>query len=89
LGNSVKDMWEAGVYPLSLLIAVFSGAWPYLKLLAMFICWMIHENKLSYRWREKFLVILDTMGKWSKIKLNYDKFFKLKFINSTRFKKQR
>jgi uncharacterized paraquat-inducible protein A len=67
LTNTVHDMWKAGVYPLALLIAVFSGAWPYLKLFAMFACWFINERKMSYRWREKFLIILDTMGKWSKI----------------------
>ena len=70
MGNSVKDMWDAGVYPLSLLIAVFSGAWPYIKLLAMLICWITPEIKLSYKWRERFLVVLDTMGKWSKIYYN-------------------
>jgi hypothetical protein len=31
LANSVRDMWNAGVYPLAVLIAVFSGGWPYLK----------------------------------------------------------
>jgi hypothetical protein len=28
LFNTVKDMWTAGVYPLSILIAVLSGIWP-------------------------------------------------------------
>ena len=28
--NSVHDMWVAGSYGLSLLVAVFSGIWPYL-----------------------------------------------------------
>jgi len=25
--NSVRDMWDAGVYPLAILIAGFSGIW--------------------------------------------------------------
>lgn len=25
LGNSVKDMWQAGIYPLSIMVALFSG----------------------------------------------------------------
>ena len=66
LGNSVKDMWDAGVYPLSLLIAVFSGAWPYIKLFAMLGCWLLSEQQMNHRWRERFLIVLDTMGKWSK-----------------------
>jgi hypothetical protein len=33
-------MWDAGVYPLSVLIAVLSGAWPYLKLLLIGACWV-------------------------------------------------
>ena len=31
LGNTVHDMWQAGVYPLAFLIALLSGGWPYLK----------------------------------------------------------
>ena len=67
LGNSVHDMWEAGVYPLSLLIAVFSGAWPYMKLLLMLVCWLVPTSILSVRRREHFLMALDALGKWSLI----------------------
>ena len=28
LSNSVTKMWNAKVYPLSIMIAVFSGGWP-------------------------------------------------------------
>ena len=31
LGNTVHDMWQAGVYPLAFLVALLSGGWPYLK----------------------------------------------------------
>lgn len=41
LVNSVRDMWNAKVYPLSILIALFSGIWPYTKLILMICCWII------------------------------------------------
>eukprot|EP00808_Paulinella_micropora_P013794 g34053.t1 len=40
LQNSVTDMWEAGAYFLSALIAVFSGFWPYFKLIILLACWV-------------------------------------------------
>jgi hypothetical protein len=46
LGNSVRDMWNAQVYALSLVICVFSGAWTYLKLVLMLYCWVALPTKL-------------------------------------------
>ncbi|KAL6068024.1 LBP/BPI/CETP family, carboxy-terminal domain protein [Balamuthia mandrillaris] len=67
LGSSVTDMWAAGVYPLSLLIAVFSGAWPYLKLLIILVCWLLPLRLLATRRREMLLMVVDALGKWSLI----------------------
>jgi hypothetical protein len=67
LGNSVVDMWEAKVYALSLLIAIFSGAWPYLKLLLLLFCWTTPINVLPRKNRERVLMSLDVLGKWSLI----------------------
>lgn len=67
LTNSVRDMWEAKVYPLSLLIAVFSGAWPYMKILMLFACWWVPTNKMSAKFRERVLMAVDALGKWSLI----------------------
>ena len=67
LANSVHDMWQAGVYALSLLICVASGAWPYLKLLLMLSAWLCPPRLLSIRGREIFLQVLDALGKWSLI----------------------
>eukprot|EP01137_Pigoraptor_chileana_P010360 Opistho-2@59848 len=67
LGNSVRDMWVAEVYALSLLIAVFSGAWPYLKLMMLLLTWTLPVNILSRRRREQMLMALDVLGKWSLI----------------------
>lgn len=60
-------MWVAGIWPLSLLVACFSGAWPYLKLVLMFACWVIPKRLLSIGRREFALVLLDVLGKWSLI----------------------
>lgn len=64
LANSVRDMWNAGVYPLSLIIAIFSGAWPYLKVLMMLFAWLI---PIPVKPRERMLMALDALGKWSLI----------------------
>jgi len=67
LANSVIDMWEAKVYALALLIAVFSGAWPYTKLILLLFCWVVPLKILSRRKREWLLMAIDALGKWSLI----------------------
>jgi hypothetical protein len=54
LVNSVHDMWLAGSEVLSFLITVFSGVWPYLKLILMLISFCLPTSILSYKRREKF-----------------------------------
>lgn len=63
LVNSVRDMWDAKVYPLSILIAVFSGFWPYVKLGLLIMCWVIPFRSISVTHRERVLLILDALGK--------------------------
>ncbi|KRX07756.1 hypothetical protein PPERSA_07506 [Pseudocohnilembus persalinus] len=65
--NSVKMMWQAKVYPLSFIIALFSGVWPSSKIIGMAVCWFMPLNKLSFKKRESFLRFLDAVGKWSLI----------------------
>eukprot|EP01088_Endostelium_zonatum_P017357 TRINITY_DN5082_c0_g1_i1.p1 TRINITY_DN5082_c0_g1~~TRINITY_DN5082_c0_g1_i1.p1 ORF type:complete len:1107 (-),score=186.33 TRINITY_DN5082_c0_g1_i1:147-3467(-) len=67
LSNTIRDMWRAKVYPLSLLIATFSGFWPYAKLLLMLICIFVPTRLLSASVRETLLRMLDALGKWSLI----------------------
>jgi hypothetical protein len=67
LSNSVHDMWTAGAYPLSIIIALFSGAWPYIKLLMMIGAWVLPKQVMSLSTREQFLMFLDRWGKWSLI----------------------
>eukprot|EP00049_Salpingoeca_infusionum_P015005 m.287562 g.287562 ORF g.287562 m.287562 type:complete len:1005 (+) comp15790_c5_seq3:204-3218(+) len=67
LANSIKDMWKGHVRPLSVLIAAFSGAWPYAKLLLMLFAWVAPLNWLKVAKRETLLRFLDALGKWSLI----------------------
>lgn len=65
LGNTVKDMWTAEVYALSLLIAICSGGWPYLKLLLVLLAWCAPASLLPLNSRGTLLEALDALGKWS------------------------
>eukprot|EP01111_Echinosteliopsis_oligospora_P007505 TRINITY_DN2268_c0_g1_i1.p1 TRINITY_DN2268_c0_g1~~TRINITY_DN2268_c0_g1_i1.p1 ORF type:complete len:1347 (-),score=287.19 TRINITY_DN2268_c0_g1_i1:129-4169(-) len=67
LVNTIRDMWHAKVYPLSILICVFSGVWPYVKLLMMFFCWVTptSDKLMTPLMRERILIFLDALGKWS------------------------
>ena len=65
LANSVHDMWQAGVYPLSVMIALCSGGWPYLKLLLMLFSWTVPIGVCSVKKRENLLMWLDALGKYS------------------------
>ena len=67
LSNSVHDMWEAKVYPLSVLILVFSGVWPYVKLLCMLLAWTVPAALFPRAKRENLLMWLDMLGKYSLI----------------------
>ena len=65
LGSSVRDMWRAGTYPLSILIAVFSGGWPYLKLAVMLFAWFAPPARVHPTRRGRMLAFVDAFGKWS------------------------
>jgi len=82
LQNSVVDMWNGGIYPLSLLILCFSGIWPYAKLGLMILCWLLPLKFLPYKHRERMLIVLDTMGKYSLI----DSYVMVMMIVAFRFK---
>jgi hypothetical protein len=64
LTNTVHDMWQAKVYPLAIIIALFSGAWPYAKVLLMLFCWLCPVWVLPPRQRETAMIWLDALGKW-------------------------
>lgn len=61
--TSVRQLWDAGSYALALFIVVCSIVWPYLKLLLTLYAWMAPTRNLAKR--ERWLEILDILGKWS------------------------
>ena len=63
--NSVRDMWKGSAYILSVLVAIFSGIWPYLKLILMLISFVLPTSLYNERKRANILRILDATGKWS------------------------
>ena len=65
LTGSIHDSWQAGVYPLSLLIGLMSGVWPYLKLVLMLFCWWAPASWMPPKRCEVILRALDALGKWS------------------------
>ncbi|CAK0831899.1 unnamed protein product [Prorocentrum cordatum] len=67
LMGSIEDMWNGGAYPLAVLIAFFSGVWPYVKLLTMLLCWLAPTSVLSVHGRQTALEWLDFLGKWSMV----------------------
>jgi hypothetical protein len=61
--TSVKELWNLGSYGLAILIVVTSIMWPYVKLLLSLYAWMWPFR--TARGRERLLVLLDVLGKWS------------------------
>jgi hypothetical protein len=62
-------MWTAEAYALSLLVAVWSGAWPYVKILLMLGAWYAPPRYLPRPHRRRLLLMLDVLGKWALIDL--------------------
>ncbi|CAK9105455.1 Uncharacterized protein SCF082_LOCUS49152 [Durusdinium trenchii] len=65
LASSINDMWSAGAYPLSILIAVASGGWPYLKNILLLFTWFAPTTVLGKQRRGSIMEVLDALGKWS------------------------
>ena len=67
LGSTMKEMANAGVYLLMLLILFCSGIWPYVKLVLLAVSWVVSTRRLPPVKREKILYLLDSLGKFSLI----------------------
>lgn len=65
MAESVVDMWEAGATELAILIAIFSGAWPYTKQFVVLFLWFAPPKMISVSRREGLFIWLDRLGKWS------------------------
>jgi hypothetical protein len=64
-----QKMWANGAKLLALLVAVFSLAWPYVKLLMMVLCWFLPTSALPFRWRGLLLHGIERVGRWSLIEI--------------------
>jgi hypothetical protein len=60
LTSSVKDMWQAHVYVLAILVALCSGVWPYTKIILLGVCWFYTPPR-----RGQILEWIDVLGKWA------------------------
>lgn len=65
MANSIMDMWEAGAKTLAILVLLFSGVWPYVKLLTTLVLWFSSPDTISVSRRDSILLRLDSLGKWS------------------------
>lgn len=65
LVSTIKNMWKAHSYGLSIIVALFSCVWPYAKLIMMLIIWIFPVCIMKRSVRERFLKVLDALGKWS------------------------
>jgi uncharacterized paraquat-inducible protein A len=50
---------------LAIIIAFFSGGWPYVKVACTFCCFILPPDLLSISRRETALKAMDVLGKWS------------------------
>ena len=63
LGNTISELFGAGIYPLLFLVVGFSGIWPYAKLIWMLYIW--HASYVDHHRREQRLMTLDALSKFS------------------------
>lgn len=65
LASSVRDMWQARVYVLAMLVLLCSGVWPYTKLILLGFCWFAPDVPETRRGH--ILEWVDVLGKWALI----------------------
>jgi hypothetical protein len=65
LGHTIEEMYNARIWALFLLVVVFSGIWPYLKLLLLLYAWVAPPTLVSQKRRGELLFSLDALGKFS------------------------
>ena len=67
IANSTIDMWKAGATALAIIIALFSGLWPYTKLGITMFLWCAPPTWFAPSSRGNTFLWLDALGKWSMI----------------------
>jgi len=63
--STIDDMWTSGAWPLAILIAVASVAWPIVKNILLLVFWFTPSTVLSVPRRKFWLEMFDLLGKWS------------------------
>ena len=68
LATTVGAMWEAKAYVLAFLVALFSGIWPYVKLMGLMVWWLRSQAMLSRPgYGHRYLHMMESFGKWNLI----------------------
>ena len=67
IAASTADMWSAGAIELALILILFSGVWPYVKMGYMLVLWFAPPSYISPASRGFTFSWLDSLGKWSMI----------------------
>jgi len=67
MARSTVDIWKAGGRELAILILIFSGVWPYTKLLTTLWLWFSSPSNISASRRGSILLWLDCLAKWSMV----------------------
>ena len=67
IAQSTIEMWQAGAKELAILIALFSGLWPYAKCFTSIFLWFAPPTLCHPAARGNIYIWLDTLGKWSMI----------------------
>lgn len=65
IAQSTVDIWNAGGKALAILILIFSGIWPYTKILMTLALWFTSPTQVSVTRRGSILLWLDWLAKWS------------------------
>jgi hypothetical protein len=65
IAESIIQLWDAGGKQLAILIALFSGVWPYTRQILTLIVWFLPPRRLSVGRRGALLIWLDILAKWS------------------------
>jgi len=63
--TTVKDMWDSKAYLLSILIGAWSGSWPYIKIVMLYVVWFVPPSHLSLNVRRTMMRVLSILAKWA------------------------
>ena len=65
LGNTASELWQSRIYALLLIVVIFSGIWPYVKLILIGLAWVLPTGMLDENERGQILATVDALSKFS------------------------